>query len=294
MGPCRLWVDLSRRWAAAGLRCFRIDLSSLGDSPLRHPDQPRFRARGVEAFDDVNDAMRFLCADDPSDVVLVGLCSSAYQALESALESHPRGVVAVQPVLSFRPRRNGDGSSDGPSPADRHAPELARSGVPRRWTLVRAPAAIPRCGMAHTALGCATPATGRMAAQSQSGRGRRPSHMRRVGGTGHSPGRLGGDVEAAATDGQVPFRVPPRAAARAPGREPANRGGRNGHRSRHRSLRPAPPRSFGARRRHRTASSGRRPTPRNGTGSSPLSGRSGGNTTPSFPTSLSDLVGRSP
>ena len=43
MGPARLWVDFSRRWAAAGLRCFRIDLSSLGDSPLRHPDQPRFR-----------------------------------------------------------------------------------------------------------------------------------------------------------------------------------------------------------------------------------------------------------
>lgn len=103
MGPARLWVDLSRRWAAAGLRCFRIDLSSLGDSPLRHPDQPRFRALGVEAFDDVTDAMRFLCPDDPSNVVLVGLCSSAYQALESALDSKPRGVVAIQPVLSFQP-----------------------------------------------------------------------------------------------------------------------------------------------------------------------------------------------
>jgi len=104
MGPARVWVDMSRRWAAAGLRCFRIDLSSLGDSPLRHPDQPRFRALGVEAFDDVTDAMRFLNADDPSDIVLVGLCSSAYQALESALDTNPRGVVAVQPVLSFRPR----------------------------------------------------------------------------------------------------------------------------------------------------------------------------------------------
>jgi len=104
IGPARLWVELSRRWAAAGLRCFRIDLSSLGDSPLRHPGQPRFRALGVEAFDDITDAMRFLSPDDPSNIVLVGLCSSAYQAIESALESTPRGVVAVQPVLSFRPR----------------------------------------------------------------------------------------------------------------------------------------------------------------------------------------------
>jgi dienelactone hydrolase len=102
-GPARLWVDLSRRWAAAGLRCFRIDLSGQGDSPVRHAEQPRFRALGVEAFDDVTDAMRFASADDPSDVVLVGLCSSAYQALESALDAPPRGVVAVQPVLSMRP-----------------------------------------------------------------------------------------------------------------------------------------------------------------------------------------------
>jgi dienelactone hydrolase len=103
IGPGRLWVDLSRRWAAAGLRCLRIDLSSLGDSPVRHAEQPRFRTLGVEAFDDVTDAMRFLCPDDPSNVVLVGLCSSAYQAIESAFDSNPRGVVAVQPVLSFQP-----------------------------------------------------------------------------------------------------------------------------------------------------------------------------------------------
>ena len=50
IGPGRLWVDLSRRWAAAGLRCFRIDLSSLGDSPAaprRSAPLPGPRRRGL-------------------------------------------------------------------------------------------------------------------------------------------------------------------------------------------------------------------------------------------------------
>ena len=42
IGPDRMWVDLARQWAAAGMRCFRMDHSGLGDSPTRHPAQPRF------------------------------------------------------------------------------------------------------------------------------------------------------------------------------------------------------------------------------------------------------------
>lgn len=103
MGPARLWTELSRRWAAHGMRCLRLDMSSLGDSPLRHPEQPRFLPRGPEAFDDVLDAARFLSPDDPSNVVLVGLCSSAYQALESSFELVPRGVISIQADLSFQP-----------------------------------------------------------------------------------------------------------------------------------------------------------------------------------------------
>ena len=41
--------------------------------------------------------------DDPSDVVLVGLCSSAYQALDSAIRLHPLGVIALNPVITFQP-----------------------------------------------------------------------------------------------------------------------------------------------------------------------------------------------
>ena len=102
IGPNRLWVELSRRLALAGVRSARIDLSGLGDSPAR-PGQPEFVSRSPLAFDDVVAAAQALGGDDPSNVVLVGLCSAAYQALESALQLHPRGVVAINPVLSFQP-----------------------------------------------------------------------------------------------------------------------------------------------------------------------------------------------
>lgn len=103
IGPARLWVDLARQWAAAGIRSFRLDLSGLGDSPTRGPDQPRFVTRAPEAFDDVIDASRALCPDRPSDIMLIGLCASGYQALDSAFDVRPRGVIAINPILSFQP-----------------------------------------------------------------------------------------------------------------------------------------------------------------------------------------------
>lgn len=103
LGPARLWVDLARQWALAGVRSCRLDLSGLGDSPTRRTDQRRFVTRAPEAFDDLVDACRALRPNDPGEVVLVGLCASAYQALDSAFDTHPRSVVAINPVLSFRP-----------------------------------------------------------------------------------------------------------------------------------------------------------------------------------------------
>lgn len=103
VGPNRLWVDLSRRWAAEGIRSLRLDLSGLGDSPVRHPGQAPFVARALEAFDDVVDAARAASPEDPSNVVLVGLCAAGYQAIESAFDLMPRGILAINPVLSFVP-----------------------------------------------------------------------------------------------------------------------------------------------------------------------------------------------
>jgi pimeloyl-ACP methyl ester carboxylesterase len=84
------------------MRCVRYDLSGLGDSPTR-PGQAEFVARATEAFDDVDAVAAAVSPDDPSNVYLVGLCSAAYQAIENALVLRPRGIIAVNPVLSFLP-----------------------------------------------------------------------------------------------------------------------------------------------------------------------------------------------
>lgn len=114
IGPDRLWVQLSRRWAAWGLRCLRLDLSGLGDSPVRSAEQEEFVVWAKESFADVTDAAQAVAPDDPSQVVLVGLCASAYQAIESAIDLRPAGVVAVNPLLSFSPPEVAKGSSLDP------------------------------------------------------------------------------------------------------------------------------------------------------------------------------------
>ncbi len=103
VGPNRLWVELAREWAGAGIRSLRVDLNGLGDSPDRQGESGRWECFKPEAFDDVEDAARWLSPDDPANVVLVGLCSGGYQALESALALRARGVVAINPFGSFEP-----------------------------------------------------------------------------------------------------------------------------------------------------------------------------------------------
>jgi alpha-beta hydrolase superfamily lysophospholipase len=102
IGPARLWVTLARRWASAGFRTLRMDLSGLGDSPHRGGGE-LWTCYKPEAFDDVVDAARWMSPENPSNVVLVGLCSSGYQVLENALAIHARGAVAVNPRVSFLP-----------------------------------------------------------------------------------------------------------------------------------------------------------------------------------------------
>lgn len=112
VGPSRLWVTLARRWAAEGVRCLRVDLSGWGDSEPWKGRQPLV-LRAPEAFDDVDEVVA-AAAGSAREVVLVGLCSGAYQALESALELSPLAVLAVNPLLRFTPPefREGKGVSD--------------------------------------------------------------------------------------------------------------------------------------------------------------------------------------
>ena len=99
-GRARLWVELSRRWAGHGLRCVRFDLSGFGDSPWRpgQPDRPMYNQQWL---DDVVQVARELSPKDPSNSVLIGLCSGAYLAVEGALSLKARGACAINPPVGI-------------------------------------------------------------------------------------------------------------------------------------------------------------------------------------------------
>ena len=111
VGPNRLWVDLARRWALAGFRCVRLDHSGLGDSAPR-PGKKSNVIRPPEAFDDVTEAAAALEPADPTNIVLLGLCSGGYQALEHALLQPVRAAYAINPTLHFTPPEMADGPMD--------------------------------------------------------------------------------------------------------------------------------------------------------------------------------------
>ena len=113
IGPGRLWVQLSRSLALEGFRCARFDVNGFGDSPARDGRSCQ-TVYAVSAIDDVIDVARTLSPEDPGDVVLFGLCSSAYQILEAALSLSPRAVCSLNPVVNFRPPEMTEGGEIDP------------------------------------------------------------------------------------------------------------------------------------------------------------------------------------
>ncbi len=99
-GQGRLWVELARSWAASGLRCLRVDLSGIGDSPTR-PGRTELVVFPDDALEDLSDIRRAATAEDGAKLVLVGLCSGAAHAIESALAEPVAAVCAVNPVLTY-------------------------------------------------------------------------------------------------------------------------------------------------------------------------------------------------
>ncbi|MDA8340703.1 MAG: alpha/beta hydrolase [Actinomycetota bacterium] len=111
IGPGRQWVELARRWAGAGLSCLRFDLTGVGDSPV-HPGQRENVTYARQWLDDLPDAVRSVSPDDPSDVVLVGLCSGGYGALETALTLGARGVCTINAAVSSTSMHKESGLAD--------------------------------------------------------------------------------------------------------------------------------------------------------------------------------------
>ena len=101
VGPARLWVELARQWAAAGIPSFRFDISGIGDSPVHEGQSPQ-KVFTPQGKGDVAEVLRTVSPTDPSNSVLVGLCSGADYAIEEAIGTKVRGVCAINPVLAFK------------------------------------------------------------------------------------------------------------------------------------------------------------------------------------------------
>jgi pimeloyl-ACP methyl ester carboxylesterase len=84
IGPGRLHVHLTRQLAAEGYRCLRMDINGLGDSITENPAAENETYPGT-AFRDVDLAISALQRDfGVQKCVLLGLCSGAYAAFQSA------------------------------------------------------------------------------------------------------------------------------------------------------------------------------------------------------------------
>ncbi|HUZ21940.1 MAG TPA: alpha/beta hydrolase family protein [Acidimicrobiales bacterium] len=114
VGPGRLWVTLARRLAAAGIPSLRVDLSGLGESPVRPGQAPQIDYP-LEALDDVAAIVDAVSPGDPSGVVLAGLCAGAYHSIEAGIALGVRAVYAINPILNFDPPEVRDGGELAPA-----------------------------------------------------------------------------------------------------------------------------------------------------------------------------------
>ncbi len=99
VGPGRLYVKLSRALAAQGLRALRFDMAGIGDSRL-DAASPQSRLYSKQSINDVAEALAALSAQGVKRFVLVGLCSGAYAAYQTA-----RADLRVAGLVLLNPRR---------------------------------------------------------------------------------------------------------------------------------------------------------------------------------------------
>jgi pimeloyl-ACP methyl ester carboxylesterase len=97
VGPNRMYVAIARRCAAEGTLVVRADLSGLGDSPamLGEPDRVVYMDTAAAEIAGLVAWCRSAGADR---VVLGGLCSGGYYALQRAVAGEPlAGLIVINP-----------------------------------------------------------------------------------------------------------------------------------------------------------------------------------------------------
>ncbi len=98
VGPARLWVEWSRRWAALGLRCVRFDLPGNGESSELNA-QSNAPVTESNISDHLDQVLAELTNGNPSNAVLVGMCSGGFHAFQTARRYQLSGICTVNPNL---------------------------------------------------------------------------------------------------------------------------------------------------------------------------------------------------
>lgn len=139
LGPGRLYVNLARHSAGLGLPVVRVDLAGLGDSPARPGQRPGV-VYPAEAMEDISHIVAAVSPAGAPNVVLMGLCSGAYHAVEAATSMDLRGVVLLNPVAWERPpaRLEGPASPQAASSAPGPAVGMGAPGPAGKLAKVRA------------------------------------------------------------------------------------------------------------------------------------------------------------
>ena len=103
VGPNRLHVLLAHRLGCEGFRCLRLDLLGLGDSV--HPDPERENdPYPASAFRDIDPTLRYLDREfGTKKVVLMGLCSGAYDAFQAAAQFPTGGLPEIVASVVINP-----------------------------------------------------------------------------------------------------------------------------------------------------------------------------------------------
>ncbi|MCT9069855.1 alpha/beta hydrolase [Cupriavidus gilardii] len=135
VGDCRLFVTLSRQLAAAGVAALRLDVSALGDSPLAARTMRIAALYGEQPARDVAAAVAWLRARGYRRVVVGGVCSGGFIALQAALAGAAIDGLVLANLLKFR-WDGGDGA-DGADNADAQLQStrvyLAAARNPAQW-----------------------------------------------------------------------------------------------------------------------------------------------------------------
>ena len=97
IGPFRLHVQIARELATAGFSTLRMDLSGLGESPVR-TGKTGIQERSIM---DIKDTMDYLQQEHGAEsFVLIGLCSGAFNAHQvAAIDDRVAGAVFLDGIV---------------------------------------------------------------------------------------------------------------------------------------------------------------------------------------------------